>query len=242
MPKNRTSTAWYQYQDKVRDLFRSLGCEAEANVEVVGVRGKHVVDVYVKLRQLGINTTWVIECKYWKTNIPKEKVLALQSMVADVGADKGFLFSERGFQSGAVAAARRTNIILTSIDEVQREAAQELRLLRIRKCADAVDEMVHAMYNLPRKQRQNHGNIEGSGISSVDAPPDYFMLLGRLVIFEMELKAARRGKEKAFVVDADDEGPSRLEDSLDTYIGRVQEFLREAEAFIVKHQDWKPQG
>ncbi|WP_431605167.1 restriction endonuclease [Acinetobacter johnsonii] len=43
----------------------------------------------------------MIECKNWKTNIPKEKVLALRSIVEDIGAHRGFIVSNKGFQSGA---------------------------------------------------------------------------------------------------------------------------------------------
>jgi hypothetical protein len=37
-------------------------------------------------------------------------VLALRQIVTDVGADRGILLSEKGFQSGAVEAATLTNV------------------------------------------------------------------------------------------------------------------------------------
>lgn len=61
---------------------------------------------------------WIIECKAWKNNIPKEKVTALSAIVQDVGADRGFLLSEVGFQSGAIRAARSSNITLTSLEDL----------------------------------------------------------------------------------------------------------------------------
>ena len=56
--------------------------------------------------------TWVVEAKSWRSNVPKEKILALRSIVDDTGADRGFLISEKGFQSGAWEAAKKSNVEL----------------------------------------------------------------------------------------------------------------------------------
>ena len=66
----------------------------------------------------GIRFIWVVECKDWKSSIPKEKVLALSAIVQDIGADRGFLMSESGFQSGAIRVANNTNITLTSLEDL----------------------------------------------------------------------------------------------------------------------------
>lgn len=53
----------------------------------------------------------------------KEEVLALKSILEDIGADRGIIVSENGFQSGAQDAARGTNITLvTSLQEFERTA------------------------------------------------------------------------------------------------------------------------
>jgi hypothetical protein len=44
--------------------------------------------------------------------------MALISVVQDVGADRGFLLSEKGFQPAAREATKQTNIILTSLAEL----------------------------------------------------------------------------------------------------------------------------
>src|SRR4051794_19684794 len=102
--------SWQHYEFDVAQLFRSRGFQVEGNASVEGVRGIHKVDVWVtgKIGELAFR--WVVECKDWKANIPKEKVLALQAIVQDVGADKGFLFSEKGFQAGAIRCAHKTNL------------------------------------------------------------------------------------------------------------------------------------
>jgi len=105
-PKTRSmSVHWREYQQRAADFFRRLGLTAIVEHEVEGARGHHAVNVYVEGLFHGIPLKWVVECKAWKTNVPKEKVMALSSIVQDVGADRGFLLSETGFQAGAIRAA-----------------------------------------------------------------------------------------------------------------------------------------
>jgi hypothetical protein len=100
---------------------------------VKGARAAHDVDVYATFMRSGILCTWVIECKLWKSRITKEKVLALKSVIEDLGADRGIIVSEEGFQPGAQDAARGTNITLvTSLEDFETTAlaaATEVPLL-----------------------------------------------------------------------------------------------------------------
>ena len=114
--------AWRDYQDTTAEFFRRLGCTAEVEATVEGVRGEHKIDVLVTGVLHSIPFQWIVECKFWKTNIPKEKVLILQNIVQAVGADRGFLLSETGFQSGAIRVSRYSNITLSSLDDLKLEA------------------------------------------------------------------------------------------------------------------------
>ncbi|WP_321942196.1 restriction endonuclease [Paraburkholderia tropica] len=111
-------TDWRAYQEATAEVFRQLGCNAQVDFRVTGARATHDIDVYATFLRSGILCTWVIECKLWKTRVPKEKVLALKSLIDDLGADRGIIVSEAGFQPGAQDAARGTNITLvTSLEE-----------------------------------------------------------------------------------------------------------------------------
>lgn len=136
-------SAWNDYQEEVAVFFRSLGLDASTNVTLQGVRTTHDIDVVVRSRQVGLDVSWLVECKAWRTRVPKEKVLALRAIVDDVGADRGLMMAEHGYQSGALEAARRTNIVLTSLADLRETASFDLGeaklaslLLRVTACRE----------------------------------------------------------------------------------------------------------
>ncbi len=114
---------WRHYQEATAEVFRRLGCNARVEHQAQGARATHNVDVYATFVRSGIPCTWVIECKHWKRRVTKEKVMALRGIIDDLGADRGILISEEGFQAGAHDAARGTNItLITSLEDFERTA------------------------------------------------------------------------------------------------------------------------
>jgi restriction system protein len=91
---------WREYQSAIAAFFQDPGFSANENERVSGVRAGHDIDVLVLSRQFGVVTRWIVEAKHWQTRVTKEKVEALLSIVQDVGADRGFLVAEKGFQPG----------------------------------------------------------------------------------------------------------------------------------------------
>ena len=117
---------WRDYQEKSAAFFRRLGFQSLVEEPISGARGVHVVDVLVTGKSQSIPFVWLVECKHWKTNITKEKALALIAIVQDVGADRGFLLSEKGFQPGAIRTVRKTNVTLTKLANLQSDAQDSL--------------------------------------------------------------------------------------------------------------------
>lgn len=105
---------WQEYQDAVAQAFRELGYAAETDQKLEGVRGSHDIDVLVTYQRHGIDITWIVECKLWKSRVKKADVITLQGIVADVGADRGLLFSESGFQSGGERMTETSNVTLVT--------------------------------------------------------------------------------------------------------------------------------
>jgi hypothetical protein len=134
---------WREYQQAVAALFREAGCGAEVEKTVIGARGKHNVDAYVTFDKYGIKCSWIVECKYWNSSVIKEKVMALDGTDSDCGADRGLIISHRGFQSGAIRAAQKTNITLASLEDLRSyidDKTEELEILR-EKLAATEDEL-----------------------------------------------------------------------------------------------------
>ena len=117
----RKTSAWYKFQEEIKDHFISIGADAQTNVRVQGVRTSHDIDVFVRTKFLGEDLVWLVEAKYWKTKVSKAHVLAFRSIVEDFGADRGFMVSSAGFQKGAVEASRDTNVKLKSLAEMKNE-------------------------------------------------------------------------------------------------------------------------
>lgn len=111
-------TAWRHYQERAANYFRARGMCAHVEERITGARGQHDVDVVVYASQAGIEQLWVVECKCWHRSVSKLHVAALASVAQDVGADRGILLSETGFQLGAVRLASLSNITLTSLAEL----------------------------------------------------------------------------------------------------------------------------
>ena len=149
--------AWKEYQEEAASFFRSLGLDASTDVTVKGVRTNHNVDVLVKSQHVGFEITWIVECKHWKTRVSKLHVLALREIVADVGADRGILLSESGFQSGAIEAANLTNVQVTSLAQVSVTASNDIYSMRLRELYDRIENCNDRYWEIPKDQRIEHG-------------------------------------------------------------------------------------
>lgn len=122
---------WQEYQEDAAAHFRSLGLEAVTDERVEGVRGVHNVDVAVRSRRAGLEQLWLVECKLRRRRVEKSHVATLAEIVQDVGADRGILLSEVGFQAGAVRMAHKRNVTLTSLKELREDTAEELLMIRL---------------------------------------------------------------------------------------------------------------
>lgn len=92
------------------------------------------------------NIKWIIEAKFWKTKVPKEKVQALRTIVDEIGADKGFIISEVGFQSGALEAAQNTNIVLYTFDELVLNSTNAIQAMILESFSRRIRFLEHKYY------------------------------------------------------------------------------------------------
>jgi hypothetical protein len=147
---------WEQYQDEVAAFLTQLGFEVQVGETVGGARAKHEIDVTARMSIAGVKQLWVIECKSWKRRVPKERVLTFLGVIEDVGADRGLLFSESGFQPGAISAAQNTNITLTSLAEFEQSSPGEVSVARARVLDERIASLMQdftAIWDLSESER-----------------------------------------------------------------------------------------
>lgn len=184
--------AWEKYQEDAASYFRSLGLTATTNATVDGVRTSHNVDVLVKSHHVGFDITWIVECKFWQTSVDKSHVLTLRQIVTEVGADRGILLCEVGFQSGAQEAANLTNVQLTSIAEMQVAAAHSIYAMQLRDLLDRTGSCRDRYWAISKEERIKH-NLRSYGA-------DYS---GRRII-EMCLNLLTRAARGSYPFQSDD--------------------------------------
>jgi restriction system protein len=124
---------WKAYQEEAAEFFRTIGMTASTDVPLQGVRTEHAVDVLVEIDLAGFSVRWIIECKHWKEPVSKLHVLALREIVSDLGADRGVILCEIGFQSGAYEAAQFTNIQVSSLAELGASSKAALASFSLRE-------------------------------------------------------------------------------------------------------------
>jgi restriction system protein len=83
-----------------------------------GAGGQYEFDVVAEFEALGgASIIVLVECKYYGSSNPvkRDVVMTLHAKLADVGAQKGMLFSTSGFQRGALEYAKAHGIALVLV-------------------------------------------------------------------------------------------------------------------------------
>lgn len=151
------AATWQEYQEEVAAFFRSLGLDTTTNYSVQGVRTSHDIDVFVRSHQVGFDVNWIVECKHWSTPVTKLHVLGLREIVTDLGADRGILLCEAGFQSGALEAATLTNVHATSLAALRGTASAEFIAMRLRELFDRAENCRVRYWDIPKGARIEAG-------------------------------------------------------------------------------------
>lgn len=219
---------WKQYQNETAEFFRSLGCDVEIEAKVAGMRAEHKIDVWVRFKKFGLETRWAIECKYWNSAVPKEKVLALRSIVEDIGADRGILISAAGFQTGAVRASMKTNITLTDLDELKETAQEYLLTSVLHRLEVRAVELMYALHDFATNERTSPRSWTSKFRPGVDGN-SVARTIGSLVVLEYGFDQVRL-KKPPYPIKFDDTGQRKVVvDTLDEFVAQASAFLREAE-------------
>jgi hypothetical protein len=103
----------------VAELHQTGPVTVQHNVELVGKSGApRQIDVLVRQRSGLYEHLILVECKYWDAHVSRLHVDALAAAVQDLNASRGVIFSVKGFQSGAITAARAFGIDLYKVRDL----------------------------------------------------------------------------------------------------------------------------
>ena len=226
---------WRQFQEETAEFFRSLGCDAQVEAKIIGARAEHKIDVWVRFTKFGLETKWVIECKDWNSGIPKEKVLALKSIVEDVGADRGILISAAGFQSGAVRACENTNITLTDLDGMKETTREDLIASVLHRIETRAVELRYDLHNLYIAEKTGPHSWSSRPLPGVDGNA-VMCATGALAVLEFGFDRVRL-KKPPYPVKFDDSGERQVVvDTLEAFVAAASEVIGEAESTLKLQQ------
>lgn len=229
--------SWQAFQQEIAEFFRQLGCNAEVEAKVQGARAKHEVDVWVTFSRFGLTQKWAVECKKWSSAIPKEKVMALRAIVEDLGADKGILISERGFQAGAFDAAANTNIALTTWNEFRNVAKNDLYRNLIGQLETTLSQLQARYWNLFLHEYKRIG-MNATGTSTLKPGGDSKVCneIGScLSLLEWGRKEAITGMFPA-IVETRDDGSRILAQNIEEFINLSAPLIQEVETGITEQE------
>jgi restriction system protein len=154
---------WKQYQEDTAEFFRTLGLTAVTDVSLQGVRTKHDVDVLVTFCVAGFEIMWVIECKHWQSPVTKLHVLGFREILSDLGADRGIILCESGFQSGAIEAAALTNVQVASLAVLTVSSKSAIYAVRLQELYDRTQSCKKRYWGIPKYTRIDKGLRFGTG-------------------------------------------------------------------------------
>lgn len=240
---SRKDSEWYKFQEEIRDHFEALGASATTNVSIKGVRGSHDIDILVKPKFFGHEILWLVEAKNWSSSITKEKVLAFLSIIQDVGADRGFLISNGGFQRGAIKCAESTNISLVNFEKFKKYTKDFVNL-EVLKHYEQRYKILHARYWAhPKRIRKDYDLRHDHDYESP------FSGIGLLNFIEKVIKSIRQRKypintDTRLKINAGEKTVHDFQEAcnwLNLNLNLLDRQLLKAEMQMMRYGDFKPE-
>ena len=119
MIENPEPNDWKKLQYGVCKIFNEIGLKAETEKEIKTPRGTVELDVFALDPGSVDKIQYVVECKNWKSSIPQSVVHSFTTVMHEVGANIGYIVSQRGLQKGAIDYIKNTNIKGVKYSEFQ---------------------------------------------------------------------------------------------------------------------------
>jgi hypothetical protein len=92
---------WHDLQTGVARILREIGLIVEENKLVATPRGSVALDVYAVDKGSVDQISYIVECKNWSKRLEQTVVHSFTTVMAETGANIGFVVSKYGLQEGA---------------------------------------------------------------------------------------------------------------------------------------------
>ena len=107
----------YSLQILVQQVKHLNNCKVQHNKIIEVDDGSYQIDGYIEFSLMGITYKTIVECKHYKSSIPREKVQVLYDKIRACGANKGVMISTSNYQSGAIKYASKHGIALIQLTD-----------------------------------------------------------------------------------------------------------------------------
>lgn len=194
--------------------------------------------------RLGVTARWLIECKDWDSKVPKEKVLALRSVVDDTGADRSIILNEAGFQRGAFEAAHSTNVTVTTLadlDKALEALFHEVRLEAAHQTLAGLTVRTHKLMAVVKRTPSSASLRMRKGVRDSDG---YTSRLGIISTAESGVARARAGQLPVSMPDLMLQDIDQVEtlgnvlERADYVIEWMEDWLQDQEAGVDEAGGW----
>jgi restriction endonuclease Mrr len=114
---------WRDFEKFVADLYRdSDELRVEHDVTLVGKSGaRRQVDVLVHRRSKLHEDKFIVECKRWKDPVQRSRIDILAASVRDLNANRGAIFTTKGYEEGAVGYAKDQGIDIFVVRDLRED-------------------------------------------------------------------------------------------------------------------------
>ncbi|MBI6873436.1 restriction endonuclease [Clostridium aciditolerans] len=107
----------YSLQILLQQVKHLSDCKVQHNKIIEVDDGNYQIDGYIEFKLMGVTYKTIVECKHYKSSIPREKVQILYDKIRACGTNKGILISSSNFQSGAIEYASKHGIALIQLTD-----------------------------------------------------------------------------------------------------------------------------
>lgn len=227
-------------EEEVAALFREAGCDVSLRVDVPGARGIENVDVFIRFETLGMEDFWAVECKDHRGPVKRADVQVLQHKVENVGASRGVMVSRSGYQKGCHATVKKSNVLLTSIEELKLSLEEQVSRQRLQHLLARVSSLLDELQRMEKWGERIPGSPFRRGVTrklpTGPGSDQYFERIGKLALVKEQVSDVLMGAE-IFRVPSDEQDPYSEFVSFE-HISRRPEFCDVVEQILSENERW----